>query len=57
MDKEQSNQIDPVAKHLQEFNEDIKNELKFNPYILSKEAFMDALRNNFAKFIQDNYRD
>ena len=57
MDKESNGQVDQVIRKMQVLNEDIKNELKMNPCIINKEAFMDALHNNFRKFINKNYRD
>lgn len=54
---EKSSQVNQVSRKLQILNEDIKNELKLNPCIVNKEAFVDAIHNNMLKFIQKNYRD
>ncbi len=57
MAKKEVPQINEVIKKMQLFNEDIKNELKMNPCIIDKEAFIDALHNNMRRFINENYRD
>jgi len=57
MDKKENPKVNQVIRKRQLLNEDIKNELKMNPCIIDKEAFMDALHNNFRRFIQDNYKD
>jgi len=57
MKKEKNVMVDPVIRKMQLFNEDIKNELKMNPCIIDKEAFVDALHNNMRRFINKNYRD
>jgi len=57
MAKEEDPKVNQTIRKLQILNEDIKNELKMNPCIIDKEAFMDALHNNFRRFINKNYRD
>jgi hypothetical protein len=43
--------------NLQLLNELIETELKMNPCIIDKDAFIDALYSNTIKFIQEHYRD
>ena len=57
MKNEEVNQVNQVIRKIQLLNEDIKNELKMNPCIIDKEAFVDALHNNMRRFINKNYRD
>lgn len=57
MDWEKDELINQTAHKLQLLNEDIKIEMKNNPCIINKEAFVDALHNNVRKFIQEHYRD
>jgi len=49
--------VNQVSYKIQLMNEEIKNELKHNPCILDKEAFVDALANHVTKFINEHYRD
>jgi len=57
MVEKKDSKVNEVVRKMQILNEDIKNELKINPCIINKEAFMDALHNNFRRFINKNYRD
>ena len=57
MSEENNSQVNQVSRKMQLMNEDIKNELKMNPCIINKEAFIDAIYSNMKRFINENYRD
>lgn len=57
MDEKKDSRVNQVSYKIQLMNEEIKNELKHNPCILDKEAFVDALANHVTKFINEHYRD
>jgi len=57
MDEKQNEQVNQVARKLQLIELEINTELKLNPCIVDKEAFLEHLHINITKFINEHYRD